>query len=174
MENQNRVVTYRRNQQPKVVHHYHQGKSSRCFLFVRRCLLSVRRCFLFLRGCLLSVRGCLLSERGCLQLFCEGIFHENGVCYCLVVYYNLCIDQYFIILPVVDNHRNQDALPDSEPVSGQNNPPHGYTPPARSFNQFVGYPPSGAPTEYQLSPRPHLISPHTSLSEQQQSTVTFL
>lgn len=66
MENQNRVVTYRRNQQPKVVHHYHQGKSSRCFLFVRRCLLSVRRCFLFLRGCLLSVRGCLLSERGCL------------------------------------------------------------------------------------------------------------
>lgn len=98
MENQNRVVTYRQNQQPKVIHHYHQ----------------------------------------------------------------------------VDNHRNQDALPGSEPVSRQNNPPHGYTPPARSFNQFAGYPPSGAPTEYQLSPRPHLISPHTSLSEQQQSTVTFL
>lgn len=98
MQNQNRVVTYRRNQQPKVVHHYHQ----------------------------------------------------------------------------VDNHGHQDTLPGSEPVPGQNNPPQGYTTPPRSFNQFAGYPPSGAPTEYQLSPRPHIISPHTSLSVQQQSTVTFL
>lgn len=98
MQNQDRVVTYRRNQQPriKVVHHYHQ----------------------------------------------------------------------------VDRHGNQDTLPGSEPVSGQNNPPQVYTTPARSFNQFARYPPSSAPIGYQLSPIPHIISPHTSLSVEQQSTVT--
>lgn len=78
MQNQNRVVTYRRNQQPKVVHHYHQGKSSRCLLTVRRCLLCVRKCFLSERGCLLSVRGCLLFVRGCLLSVRGCLLSERG------------------------------------------------------------------------------------------------
>lgn len=70
----------------------------------------------------------------------------------------------------VDNHGNLHSLLGSKPVSGLYNRPQGYVSPTRSFPP--GHPPSSAPIEYQFSPRQHIISPHTSLSVEQNNTVT--